>query len=414
MQKPFLKLTSTRELQEIITEFPLLDPVELTIDRALEHVTASTIISHEDMPPFRRSTMDGYALNAADTFGASESQPAVFDIAGEVSMGSLPGNMAIRTGQAARIWTGGGLPDGSDAVVMIEHTEIINSRTIEVLRSVSPLENVIEQGEDVKKGMPVLEKGTLLRPQELGILAGLGITRITVHRRPVVAIISTGDELVAADARPQPGRIRDINSTTLAALVRLAGGVPMPLGIVQDSRKGLLRACEQAIALPADAVLISGGSSMGVHDFTIEVFRSIRGGRILTHGVSVKPGKPTILARTGDKALFGLPGHVTSAMVVFYLFVYPLLRRFQGFTGDHDLYLPEITARISRNYASQPGREEYVRVKLDRDGDSWLAHPIFGKSGLIRPLVEARGLLMIPRDSEGLYAGDISKVLIMP
>lgn len=414
MIKPFFKLQSTEYIQAKIKEFSLPEPIELSIDQALGHVIACNVTSPEDLPPFRRSTMDGYAVNAADTFGASESQPAIFEIAGEISMGSSPGSINIRPGQAARIWTGGELPGNADAVIMVEYTETIDARTIEVFRSVSPLENVIEQGEDVQKGMTALNRGTLLRPQELGLLAGLGINCVKVLGRPVVAIISTGDELVPADTTPPPGKIRDINSTTLAALVRLAGGTPVNLGIIQDTRQGLINACSRALAIPADAVLISGGSSVGMHDFTIEAFRAIQGAEIVAHGVSIKPGKPTILAKAENQALFGLPGHVASAMVVFYLFVYPLLRQFQGFTRDQDLYLPETTARISRNYPSQPGREEYVRVRLSRDDDSRLAHPVFGKSGLIRPLVEAHGLLIIHRDSEGLYTGDIARVLMLP
>lgn len=412
--KPFFKLKSRKELQDIIKQFSSLEGQELLLEQALGRVLCRDILSPEDLPPFSRSTMDGYAVNAADTFGASESQPALFDVIGEVAMGTSPEGLDIKSGQAAKIWTGGELPVGADAVVMVEYTEAIDSRTIEVSRSVSPLENVIEKGEDVRAQSRVLEAGRLLRPQELGLLAGLGVTSVEVHRRPVIAIISTGDELVPADTTPPRGKIRDINSTTLSAQIKKAGGIPVSMGIVRDSRNGLSEACCRALELPADIVLVSGGSSVGQRDYTIEAFRAVEGADILAHGVSVRPGKPTILARAGDRALFGLPGHVASAMVVFYLFVYPLIRKFQGFVQAHHLRLPSITARINRNYPSQPGREEYLRVKLKQENGHWYAEPVFGKSGLIYPLVEADGLMVIHRDSEGLYKGESAEVLLLP
>ena len=412
--KPFFKLKSRKELQDIIKEFSPLESVNTDIAEALNHALASDIKSPEDLPPFTRSTMDGFAVRAADTFGASETQPALFEVAGEVRMGCAPDSISLKPGQAARIWTGGELPRGSDAVVMVEYTEAIDASTIEVSRAVSPQENTVLKGEDVKKDSVVLARGRRLRPQELGLLAGLGISGVPVYRQPVVAVISTGDELVPADSPPQRGKIRDINSTSLCALVKIAGGIPVHTGIVNDSRQGLTRACLEALDLPADVVLVSGGSSVGQRDYTIEAFKAVENSSIMAHGVSVRPGKPTILAKAGKKALVGLPGHVASALVVFCLFIYPLLKRFQGFSLPEDLYLPEITARITRNYPSQPGREEYLRVSLKGDTQLPDAEPIFGKSGLIYPMVRADGLLVIPRDSEGLYAGDRARVMLLP
>ncbi len=413
--KPFFKLKSRQQLQDdILEEFAPLESVEVLLNDALSRVAAQDVISPEDLPPFRRSTMDGFAVNASDTFGASESQPALFEVVGEVAMGKSPEGIVLGPGQAARIWTGGELPSGADAVVMVEYTETIDETTIEVNRSVSPLENIIEAGEDVKQGEVALRAGDLLRAQELGLLAGLGITSVSVHRQPVVAIISTGDELVPADATPPRGKIRDINSTTLAALIKNAGARPVCMGIVRDSRQGLSDACRKGLELPADIVIVSGGSSVGIRDFTIEAFRSVRGAEILAHGVSVKPGKPTILARTQDgRALVGLPGHVASAVVVFLLFVHPLVRRMQGFRDRRHLGLPVVTARISRNYPSRPGREEYLRVRLREDDEGLVAEPVFGKSGLIFPLARADGLMVIERDSEGLYMGDEAEVMLL-
>ncbi len=412
--KPFFKLKSRKELQDLIKEFSPLEAVSADIAEALNHALARDIKSPEDLPPFTRSTMDGFAVRAADTFGASETQPALFEVTGEVRMGYPPDSISLEPGQAARIWTGGELPGGSDAVVMVEHTQAIDASTIEVSRAVSPRENTIQKGEDVQKDSVVLARGTRLRPQELGLLAGLGITGITVHRQPVVAVISTGDELVRPDSPPRRGKIRDINSTTISALVRIAGGIPVNAGIVNDSRQHLTSACLEALDMPADMVLVSGGSSVGQRDYTIEAFKAVEGSSLLAHGVSVRPGKPTILARAGRKALVGLPGHAASALVVFCLFVYPLLKRLQGFILPKDLYLPEITARITSNYPSQPGREEYLRVSLKGNSPLPDAEPIFGKSGLIYPVARADGLLVIPRDSEGLHAGERARVMLLP
>ncbi len=413
--KPFFKLKSRNQLQnDILNHFNPLPAEKMSLDDALGRVVAEDVISPEDLPPFSRSTMDGFAVNAADTFGASESQPALFEVVGEVAMGESPEGIEIQPGQAARIWTGGELPSGSNAVVMVEYTEAIDETTIEVSRSVAPLENVIEAGEDVGKGQKVLDSGAVLRAQELGILAGLGITSVKAYPVPRVAIISTGDELVPADTQPPRGKIRDINSTTLSALSRLAGANPVNMGIITDNRGGLSDACRKALELPADVVLVSGGSSVGVRDFTLDAFKAVKDAKILAHGVSVKPGKPTILAEACGRALVGLPGHVASAAVVFLLFVYPLLKRMQGFTDARHLGLPCVNARISRNYPSRPGREEYLRVRLVEDESGLVAEPVFGKSGLIYPLSKADGLLVIPRDSEGLYANETAEVLLLP
>ncbi len=414
IMKPFFKLMSREKLQELVKAFPPLMPVSTGLEEALGLVTAQDYHAPEDLPPFARSTMDGYAIRSRDTFGASESQPALFQVIGEVAMGISPAGMAIGRGEAARIWTGGELPDGADAVVMVEYTNVLSEDTIEVFKAIAPGGNVIEKGEDVEQGTLILSKGTRLRAQDLGLMAGLGISKIKAHPRPRVAIISTGDELVPPDGPVPRGKIRDINATTLAAAVKNTGGVSYYLGIVRDKKGNLAGICKKALASDADVILVSGGSSVGQRDFTLETFSHIEGSRLLTHGVSVRPGKPTIIAEVGGKALVGLPGHAASAMVVFYLFVYPLLRRMMGFVSDDDLYLKKTRAAISRNIASSPGKEEYLRIRIKKTDNGPLAEPVFGKSGLITPLVKADGLLVIPRDSEGIYAGEEADVLLFP
>ena len=411
--KGFFQLISSTDFLDLFDRFHSLDTETVQLRDGAGRVLAEDVTARDQLPPFSRSTMDGFAVRARDTFGCSESEPALLTIVGEIAMGASGRDIALRPGQTSRIWTGGELAEKSDAVVMIEYSHLMDEETVEIFRPVAPGENVIRAGEDTKQGQVVLARGRKLRPQDLGVLAGLGITSVTVHRKPVVAILSTGDELVPPDQQPGPGQIRDINSTTLAALVEESGGIANQVGIINDDFDNMFTACRDALA-DADMVLLSGGSSVGQRDFTLQVLERLEDSELLAHGVAIRPGKPTILARTGNKALFGLPGHVASAMVVYYLFVRPLLRRFAGMTTD--LGLLPIQAITGEQIPSAIGREEYVRVQLVRqpDGSPPVALPIYGKSGLLTPLVKADGLLVINRDSEGLDKGSAAQVLLFP
>ncbi len=411
--KDFFKLISSSDFVSLFAGFTPLEQETIPLAKARSRVLAEDIISSEALPPFSRSTMDGYAVRAADTFGCSESETALLTVIGEVAMGISGQAFTLRTGQAVRIWTGGELPQKADGVVMVEYTQPFDQETVAIYRPVAPGENVIRAGEDYAPGAAVLMRGSMLRPQDLGVLSGLGITSVPVYHQPRVAILSTGDELVPADQLPPPGKIRDINSTTLAALVEEAGGLPIPYGICDDDLDGILTVCAKALET-ADILLLSGGSSVGRRDFTLEVFKALPQTEIMVHGVSVRPGKPTILARQGNKALFGLPGHVASALVVFHLFVRPLLRQYSGLGAT--LGLQTIRAITEQQIPSAIGREEYVRVRLtpQTNGGLPLASPVYGKSGLLNPLVRADGLLPIDRDSEGLDRGTETTVLLFP
>ncbi len=397
---------------DLLTRFRPLEQEMVVLGKGLYRVLYTEIMPREDLPPFSRSTMDGFAVRARDTFGCSESEPALLQVIGEVAMGRLGYGLEVSQGQAAKIWTGGALPNGSDSVVMVEYTHNIDEQTIEVFRPVAPGENVIAKGEDFETGKPIFSKGHVLRPQDLGVLAGLGVTRVPVFRKPRVAIISTGDELVPPESVPKSGQIRDINSTTLDALVTEAGALPLQLGIVADDPDGMQEACEKALELSADIILLSGGSSVGRRDFTLTVFKRIKGAELLAHGVSVRPGKPTILARIGNRALFGLPGHVASTVVVFYLFVRPLIRLMAGL--GLSIGLKQTEAVCGQEIPSVSGREDFIRVRLEKPNRNKLpmAIPVWGKSGLLRPLVKADGLLIVPRDSEGLEKGEVASVLL--
>lgn len=410
--KGFFHLISSEQFTALFDAFSRLDRQTIELDEGLDRHLADDILAPEPLPPFSRSTMDGFALRARDSFGCGESEPALLEVCGEIAMGASSSALSLRPGHCARIWTGGELPRGADAVAMLEYTNPIDETTIELFRAVAPGENVIAVGDDFKQDARVLAGGHRLRPQDLGVLAGLGIHRVEVVQRPRVAIISTGDELVEPGKRPGPGQIRDINGTTLSALVREAGGAPLPLGIVGDSFEALLAACRAALREKIDILLVSGGSSVGKRDFTLAVFEQLDESELLAHGVSIRPGKPTIFARSGGTALFGLPGHVASAMVVFYLFVRPLLLRM---CGAADTSLRRVPALTGEQLPSVIGREEYVRVRLAYGaGVLPVAWPVYGKSGLLKPLVAADGLLVIDRDCEGIDRGEQAEVLLFP
>lgn len=374
----------------------------LPTTEALGRVLAEELTAPESLPAFPRSTMDGYAVRASDTFGAGETLPAYLSVVGEVAMGRAA-DLEVGSGQAAVVHTGGMIPPGADAVVMIERTQKLDEASIEVLRPVAPGENVILEGEDVKEGEPLLAPGHIIRPQDVGGLLALGITMVRVASRPRVAILSTGDEVVRPDALPAFGQVRDVNTYTVSALVRRAGGLPIEQGIVGDRFEALQETARKGLD-EADALVISAGSSVSVRDLTARVVNGLGEPGVLVHGVSVKPGKPTILGVCGTKPVIGLPGNPVSAMVVAGLFLVPLLYRLQG--REHPPSPLLAKAKLSCNVPSISGREDHVPVRLvERNGELW-ADPVFGKSNLIHTLVKADGLAGVPLDSNGLHEGE--------
>lgn len=380
----------------------------IPVTQALGRVLAENVVAGVDVPGFDRSTMDGFAVRARDTFGASEGMPAYLTVTGEILMGQAAGE-EIGAGQAVKVATGGMLPPGADAVVMVEYTEDLGGGDIAVVRPVAPGENVVLRGEDVRTGQVLLPAGMRLRPQELGALAGIGVTACPVVARPRVAIISTGDELVPPEAEPATGQIRDINSYALKGLVEDAGGEGVIYGIVQDDFATLKSVVDEALAQD-DIVVISGGSSVGTRDVTADVLNSFGQPGVLVHGVAVKPGKPTILAVVQGKPVFGLPGHPVSAMVLSDLFLVPVVQHLLGITAGAKKR-PVLAARLSRSLASASGRVDYIRVALvERDGQLW-AEPVLGKSGLISTMVKADGFVVIPAVKEGFAAGEPVEVV---
>lgn len=408
--KEFFKVTSLGTVLELIRTFPCVNEEILPLDQCPGRILSQDILSQIDLPEFNRATMDGYAVQARSTFGASESMPALFKIVGAVEMGEVP-TVSVKAGEAVRIPTGGMLPDGADSVVMVEYTQVLNEHTLEIYKSATPLQNVIEIGEDFRREQKVFSKGNRIRPQEMGVLAALGKTRIPVYRQPVVAIVSSGDEIIPIEQPPGLSQLRDVNAYTLTGLVRLSGGVPIYLGIARDNLGELDSFCRSALQ-QADMVLISGGSSVGSSDFTLEVIKGLPDSEVLVHGVSISPGKPTILARSKQKAIWGLPGQMTSAMIVFHVMVRPMLETIGGLSEDRLGEAHEATAVLSRNLASVQGREDYVRTKLVYRKNRVYAEPLLGKSGLIHTMVKADGLIRLDKNSEGLDKGTPVRVIL--
>ena len=400
--KKFFKVTNLPEVLNMAGRFETLGAQEIPTHEATGRILGEDIKSDVDLPDFARSTMDGYATHAASTFGASQGNPAILTLKGSVSMGQTP-DFSIQPGEAAKISTGGMLPESTDSVVMIEHSEFIDETTIEVFKAVAPGDHCIAKGEDFKKGALVLSRGQRLRPQDVGVLAAFGKHMAPVYKKPVVAIISTGDEIVPPEKNPGPGQIRDINTYTLAGMIIKAGGIPKIMGIVSDSFSDIQEKCFRALD-EADMTLISGGSSVGARDYTVDAISSLPESEILVHGISISPGKPTILAAVGKKPFWGLPGHVASAMVVFDRVVRPFLEHIGGLVPEFKKER-RIMARLSRNISSAQGRVDYVRVRLQNRDGVLVAEPLLGKSGLINTMVKADALFEIGINTEGVDKG---------
>ncbi|MCO6449451.1 MAG: molybdopterin molybdenumtransferase MoeA [Caldilineales bacterium] len=377
-------------------------PEAVAVVDALDRFLAVAPVAPHDLPEFPRSTVDGYAVRAADTFGASGSLPAFLDVVGEVAMGRAA-DVALTPGQTAIVHTGGMIPPGADAVVMVENTQRADEISIEVLKAAAVGENVIQVGEDVRAGEQILPIGHRLRPQDVGGLLAVGIVTVEAARRPRIAIISTGDEVIPPDQRPGPGQIRDINSYTLSLLAQRAGADPVPFGIIPDRRAALEGACKRAVET-CDIVVLSAGSSVSYRDMSFDVISELGQPGVLAHGISIRPGKPTIIGVAQGKAIFGLPGNPVSAMVLFDLLVAPAIRLHLG-AEPMGAFKPQVQARLSRQIPSAAGREDHIQVRLEtRTGELW-AVPIFGKSNLIYTLVRADGVVRIPLDSLGIEQG---------
>jgi molybdopterin molybdotransferase len=407
----FLQLLSPIEaLDRFIPRLnPIQDIEEIATIDGLGRVIARPYSAPHPLPSFVRSAVDGYAVRAVDTHGASDTQPAYLELIGEVKMGEAA-SIKLVSGQCALIHTGGMLPTGADSVVMLEYTQAAHSNEIEVLRSVADGENVLKIGEDVQAGEVVIQTGARVRPVEIGGLVSLGFSKIKVSRKPRVGIISSGDEIIPPEREIEPGKVRDINAYLLSALVTEAGGMPLNYGIIPDQEPVLFEVASR-VWMECDLMIITAGSSAGVRDLTAGVIQKLGEPGVLVHGVNIKPGKPTILGICNSKPVIGLPGNPVSAYVSASLFVVPAIECLLGLTRPK--LRPVVSARLAINIPSQAGREDWVAVRLQTMEGVLSAEPVFGKSNLIFTLVRADGLVRVTSEANGLMAGSAVQVYLL-
>jgi molybdopterin molybdotransferase len=390
----FLKSITRKAALEIINAFPLNPKVEtIDIEDALDRVLAENIISGEDIPPFSRSLVDGFAVKVKDTYGAKETSPLFLTVSGRVEIGQKT-DIILDDGHCAGISTGAMIPEGTDGIVMEEYVRRMPD-AVEVTKTVHKGENICFQGEDITKGDVVLKKGKILSPFDIGILSALGIIKPLVFKKPEIALISSGDEITSIDETPPLGKIRDINRYTVSNILRKEGVNITFVGIARDSINEIT---EKLIsAQNYDAILISGGSSKGERDYITDAIEKL-GGRILFHGVNIKPGKPTIFGKLWDKPIFGLPGHPNSCIMAVIRFVFPLLQRFKGESIQDRKWTKAV---LTTNIPSSYGIEEYVRVSIEAIDGTYRATPIFAKSSIISSLASASGYITVPESTEG-------------
>ena len=407
----FLNLLPPLEaLNVLLGNLPLNSKTEqIKTGEGLGRVLAIPVNASYPLPNFRRSTVDGYAVRAVDTYGASASLPAYLSLWGEVRMGAAP-DFSISKSGCGLIHTGGMLPEGADAVVMVEDTQQARDGEIEILKAVATGENVLQVGEDVKEDEEIIPAYRLIRPAEIGGMMALGITQIEVMKKPIVGIISTGDEVVPPGEEIALGQVRDINSYTLAGLVEQSGGVPKIYGIFPDKKEKIAKALKQAHS-ECDLVVVTAGSSASARDLTSIVINELGDPGVLVHGVNVRPGKPTILGVCDGKPVIGLPGNPVSALVIARIFVVGVIKFMLGI--QNEVFDIPSKAKLLVNLSSQSGREDWVAVQLMETEGGVKANPVFGKSNLIFTLVKANGILRIPADANGIAAGELVDVWVL-
>lgn len=409
--KPFLNLISAAQAYCHIAAFEALDTEPIDTRVALARVLAGELRSPVDVPHFDRSNMDGYAVRAADTFGAHESGSISLDIRAQ----TVPGQESpakLTAGNAARTSTGAILPPGADAVVMVEYTEESTSGKVSVKCAVAPGENTVSVGEDLRKGDLLLNPGRRLTAADLGAIAGVGVQRLTVYRRPRVAVLVTGDEIVESGQDLPPGKVRNVNGYSLTAIVVACGAELSDYGIIRDRKEELGSALSEATAT-TDIVFISGGSSMGTRDLTMAAIEALPDSEVIFHGIAIAPGKPTILARAGSTAIMGLPGNPAAAAVVLALFGQVLVRGIGGEDIAHLLATrPRVRARLAANLPAIEGRDHYARVRLAENGPALEAWPMLGKSVALSTMAGADGVVVVASSSGGLATGQEVEVLL--
>jgi len=410
----FLELVRIEEaLKKFFDSVKLKEPEveEVKIDEALGRVLAEDIYSEYDVPPFDRAAMDGYAVRAEDTVGASVTNPIVLRVVGASEMGCYP-NVKVGRLEAVRVSTGAPMPDGADSVVMVEYTRELSGDRIEVYRSVTPYGNVSRRGEDVKRGERMLEKGTILQPYDIGILAAVRRGKVKVFKKPKIAVLSTGNELVKLDEEVKPGKIVDVNRHSLIASVREIGCEPIDLGIARDRLEEIKIKISEGLK-SADMVLVSGGVSVGAKDMVSEAVNTLGEPGIIVHGISMRPGMPTALAAIGNKPVVLSPGNSVASLIAFKTFVKPIVAKMLGLSVGY-VKGQVIKARMARKVSSPTGLRTFLRVNVKKEDDGYIAEPLrTSGSGIISSIVKANGLVIIPEWKEGLEEGEEVEVELL-
>lgn len=406
----FFNVLSVNEVNDLISqkvETFSIQNEEIDLLSALNRIVAEDIYSPINLPAFNRSTVDGYAVISQDVMGASEGMPSYLQCIDEVSMGEKT-DLILKRGQAVYVPTGGMVPEGADGVVMIEYIEKLDEQTLLIYKPIAPGENITYVGDDLKQGECIVKQGKKISPYDIGLFAGIGFKSVKVVKKIKVAIISTGDEIVDIDQTQNIGQIRDINGYALyGRILELGGEVSFKI-IVKDDFEKLRKSVESALAI-SDLVLLSGGSSVGTRDFTKAVIESFEGGHIAVHGISVKPGKPTIIGMVKDKMVFGLPGHPASALIIFNRFVKPYMEQVMRKKAPQF----SVFATLSANVHASPGKDTFQMVQLIKENNAYIAIPIHAKSGMMTLLSKASGYVHISNEKEGLLMGQRVEVFLL-
>jgi len=395
----FLKAVTAGQALEMINAFPASLHTEVaSMEQSLHRIIAEDIIAHENIPPFPRSLVDGFAIKVKDVQGAKETNPALLFYKGEIRIGEET-KAVLEDGSCIYISTGAMMPEGADGVVMHEYTRRMGD-AVEITKTIHRGENIIFTGEDIKRGSIVLKNGKRITPFDLGVLAALGLADVWVYKKIKVALISSGDEIIAIDKKPMPGQIRDINRYTILNILRKICSDVTFVGITRDDPEDIQEHLHAA--REGDVILVSGGRSKGERDYITTSIEQL-GGTILFHGINIKPGKPTIFASLWGKPVFGLPGHPVSCIMALTRFVLPLVRRFQGETL---LNGKRTKGMLTNNIPSSYGIEEYVRVEISHDDTGCTVTPLFSKSSVISSLSQASGYVIVPEGKEGFEKGE--------
>jgi molybdopterin molybdotransferase len=412
--KGFARLTPIKEaLSEFFAKVNVgkLQSVEVPLHAATGRALSKDLICPRDVPSFDRSAVDGYAIRAEDVYGASETNPIVLSVKGISRVGNPPPEILAKR-EAMKIATGAPIPHGADAVVMVEFTEITGPGKVEVYRSLTPGENVSAKGEDVKEGQLILRAGTFLKPQDIGIIAALGLPRVEVSRKPVIAVLSTGNELVDLGSETPSGKIVDSNRPTLLAMVEASGAEPVDLGIAPDERNSIIACIEKGLA-QADVILASGGTSVGERDLLPDVVNSLGEPGVIVHGIAMRPGRPVALCAVKGKPIVLLPGFPVAAMIAFDVFVEPIIMRMLG-ASTRLCARATVKAEALRRVPSSPGNRSFVRVLVMKSGERTVFEPIRSTgSGVISSMVKANGMLVIPENKEGVEEGEMVNVVLL-